>query len=403
MHYGVLVMETKLVKLSNVAVINPRLRLAKNEVARKIPMEALTPFQKKIDSYSFEKYSGGVKFQNGDTLVARITPSLENGKTSYVDILDADEVAFGSTEFIVLRADKHVLNEEYLYYIATSNDFRQVAIQSMTGTSGRQRVQNEAISNYELELPPLDVQQQIVFFLDSIDTKIELNQQINNNLLKITDDMFNRVYLGNELVKNSGKVKLSSIIRTKSGTFNPKKTSEVFVNHFSMPAFDAARFPVINAASGIKSNKNIVEPFSILVSKMNPDVKRVWLPNTSKKLLNVASTEFLTFNADAPEMQAFVYAVVNDKRYQKYLESNTTGSTNSRQRVLPKVAYSYEIPYVKEAAQQFGFQIVDIIDMIKLNKEQNQHLIRLRNILLPKLLAGDIDLSNIETVMNNNA
>lgn len=403
MHYGVLVMETKLVKLSNVAVINPRLRLAKNEVARKIPMEALTPFQKKIDSYSFEKYSGGVKFQNGDTLVARITPSLENGKTSYVDILDADEVAFGSTEFIVLRADKHVLNEEYLYYIATSNDFRQVAIQSMTGTSGRQRVQNEAISNYELELPPLDVQQQIVFFLDSIDTKIELNQQINNNLLKITDDMFNRVYLGNELVKNSGKVKLSSIIRTKSGTFNPKKTSEVFVNHFSMPAFDAARFPVVNAASGIKSNKNIVEPFSILVSKMNPDVKRVWLPNTSKKLLNVASTEFLTFNADAPEMQAFVYAVVNDKRYQKYLESNTTGSTNSRQRVLPKVAYSYEIPYVKEAAQQFGFQIVDIIDMIKLNKEQNQHLIRLRNILLPKLLAGDIDLSNIETVMNNNA
>lgn len=136
---------------------------------------------------------------------------------------------------------------------------------------------------------------------------------------------------------------------------------------------------------------------------MNPDVKRVWLPNTSKELLNVASTEFLTFNADVPEMQAFVYAVVNDKRYQTYLESNTTGSTNSRQRVLPRVAYSYEIPYVKEVAQQFGFQIMDIIDMIKLNKEQNQHLIRLRNVLLPKLLAGDIDLSNIETVMNNNA
>lgn len=401
MHYGVLVMETKLVKLSDVAIINPRLRLKKNEVARKIPMEALTPFQKNIDSYSFEKYSGGVKFQNGDTLVARITPSLENGKTSYVDILDADEVAFGSTEFIVLRANKSVLNEEYLYYIATSNNFRQVAIQSMTGTSGRQRVQNEAVSNYELELPSLDIQRQIVQILDAVDSKIELNQQINKNLLKLIDGMFNRVYLGSELVKNASRVKLSSIIRTKSGTFNPKKTSEVFVNHFSMPAFDAARFPVVNTASDIKSNKNVVEPFSILVSKMNPDVKRVWLPNTSKELLNVASTEFLTFNADVPEMQAFVYAVVNDKRYQKYLESNATGSTNSRQRVLPRVAYSYEIPYVKEVAQQFGFQIVDIMDMIKLNKEQNQHLIRLRNVLLPKLLAGDIDLSNIKTVMNN--
>ncbi|MCQ2007876.1 restriction endonuclease subunit S [Limosilactobacillus fermentum] len=394
-------METKLVKLSDVAIINPRLRLKKNEVARKIPMEALTPFQKNIDSYSFEKYSGGVKFQNGDTLVARITPSLENGKTSYVDILDADEVAFGSTEFIVLRANKSVLNEEYLYYIATSNNFRQVAIQSMTGTSGRQRVQNEAVSNYELELPSLDIQRQIVQILDAVDSKIELNQQINKNLLKLIDGMFNRVYLGSELVKNASRVKLSSIIRTKSGTFNPKKTSEVFVNHFSMPAFDAAIFPVVNTASDIKSNKNVVEPFSILVSKMNPDVKRVWLPNTSKELLNVASTEFLTFNADVPEMQAFVYAVVNDKRYQKYLESNATGSTNSRQRVLPRVAYSYEIPYVKEVAQQFGFQIVDIMDMIKLNKEQNQHLIRLRNVLLPKLLAGDIDLSNIKTVMNN--
>lgn len=401
MHYGVLVMETKLVKLSDVSIINPRLRLKKNEVARKIPMEALTPFQKNIDSYSFEKYSGGVKFQNGDTLVARITPSLENGKTSYVDILDADEVAFGSTEFIVLRANKSVLNEEYLYYIATSNNFRQVAIQSMTGTSGRQRVQNEAVSNYELELPSLDIQRQIVQILDAVDSKIELNQQINKNLLKLIDGMFNRVYLGSELVKNASRVKLSSIIRTKSGTFNPKKTSEVFVNHFSMPAFDAAIFPVVNTASDIKSNKNVVEPFSILVSKMNPDVKRVWLPNTSKELLNVASTEFLTFNADVPEMQAFVYAVVNDKRYQKYLESNATGSTNSRQRVLPRVAYSYEIPYVKEVAQQFGFQIVDIMDMIKLNKEQNQHLIRLRNVLLPKLLAGDIDLSNIKTVMNN--
>ena len=201
------------------------------------------------------------------------------------------------------------------YYIATSNNFRQVAIQSMTGTSGRQRVQNEAVSNYELELPSLDIQRQIVQILDAVDSKIELNQQINKNLLKLIDGIFNRVYLGSELVKNASRVKLSSIIRTKSGTFNPKKTSEVFVNHFSMPAFDAARFPVVNTASDIKSNKNVVEPFSILVSKMNPDVKRVWLPNTSKELLNVASTEFLTFNADVPEMQAFVYAVVNDKRY----------------------------------------------------------------------------------------
>ncbi|MGY0268616.1 restriction endonuclease subunit S, partial [Limosilactobacillus fermentum] len=294
-----------------------------------------------------------------------------------------------------------VLDNEFLYYYLQGSYMQQqIGFNEGTGATVS-NIRIPILLSMRMELPALNLQRQMVQVLDAVDSKIELNQQINKNLLKLIDGIFNRVYLGSELVKNASRVKLSSIIRTKSGTFNPKKTSEVFVNHFSMPAFDAARFPVVNTASDIKSNKNVVEPFSILVSKMNPDVKRVWLPNTSKELLNVASTEFLTFNADVPEMQAFVYAVVNDKRYQKYLESNATGSTNSRQRVLPRVAYSYEIPYVKEVAQQFGFQIVDIMDMIKLNKEQNQHLIRLRNVLLPKLLAGDIDLSNIKTVMNN--
>jgi type I restriction enzyme S subunit len=252
-----------------------------------------------------------------------------------------------------------------------------------------------------MELPVLDLQRQIVQIVDAVDSKIELNKQMSKNLVKLIDDIFNRVYLGNELVKNASRVRLSSIVRINSGTFNPKKTSEVFVNHFSMPAFDATKFPVVDAVSNIKSNKNIIEAFSVLVSKMNPDVKRVWLPNTSTELMNIASTEFLTFNADTPEMQAFIYSVVNDKRYQKFLEANTTGSTNSRQRVLPKVAYSYEIPYVKELAQQLGSDLVELVDLIKVNKEQNQHLVKLRDLLLPRLLAGDIDLSNIETVMNN--
>lgn len=302
------------------------------------------------------------------------------------------------TTYYVTREDLKDLDIYFAYYL-----LQFLPLQEMNTDSAVPGLNRNNLYSIPVKIPDLATQVTVANILQTIDKKIQLNQQIDKNLLKLIDGMFNRVYLGSDLVKNASKVKLSSIIRTKSGTFNPKKSSEVFVNHFSMPAFDATRFPIVDAASDIKSNKNVVEPFSILVSKMNPDVKRVWLPNTSKELLNVASTEFLTFNADVPEMQAFVYAVVNDKRYQTYLESNTTGSTNSRQRVLPRVAYSYEIPYVKEVAQQFGFQIMDIIDMIKLNKEQNQHLIRLRNVLLPKLLAGDIDLSNIETVMNNNA
>ncbi|QFR68198.1 restriction endonuclease subunit S [Furfurilactobacillus rossiae] len=376
-------MENRIVRLGDVITANyGRALPKKNRVSGKIPVYG----------------SSGVTDYHNRSIVDG--PAIIIGRKGNIGSVFLTENSFYpiDTTYYVTREDLKDLDIYFAYYL-----LQFLPLQEMNTDSAVPGLNRNNLYSIPVKIPDLATQVTVADILQTIDKKIQLNQQIDKNLLKLIDGMFNRAYLGSELVENASRVKLSSIIRTKSGTFNPKKSSEVFVNHFSMPAFDATRFPIVDAASDIKSNKNVVEPFSILVSKMNPDVKRVWLPNTSKELLNVASTEFLTFNADVPEMQAFVYAVVNDKRYQKYLESNTTGSTNSRQRVLPRVAYSYEIPYVKEAAQQFGFQIMDIIDMIKLNKEQNQHLIRLRNVLLPKLLAGDIDLSNIETVMNNNA
>lgn len=394
-------METKTVRLGDVANVNPRLPLTKGTVARKIPMEALTAHQRHIDSFFYEKYSGGVKFQNGDTLVARITPSLENGKTSYVDLLDKDEIAFGSTEFIVLRAKNKLILPKFLYYISISDDFRQMAIQSMTGTSGRQRVQSESVINYEFSLPDIEKQTAIVDLLDAIDQKLKINQQINKNLLKLINNIYLREYFANPQVALADHVALSDLIQTKTKTFNPKKTSETLVNHFSMPAFDEDQYPIIDKVTSIKSNKNIVEPFSVLVSKMNPQVKRVWLPNISDKILNVASTEFLTFTADSAEMQAFIFAIVNNKSYKQFLMSNTTGSTNSRQRVLPRVAYSFEIAFNRIKAERLGELLVPFLEKIKLTKSEIQRLKKLRALLLPKLLSESINLSSMEEAMKN--
>jgi len=144
----------KWVKLGDVVIINPNETLKKGIIAKKVPMEALLPFTKKVQFFVFEKYNGGVKFKNGDTLVARITPSLENGKTVYVDLLDDDEIGFGSTEFIVLREKSRITDKQFIYYFAISNDFRDIAIKSMTGSSGRQRVQNEVVKEFEFPLPP---------------------------------------------------------------------------------------------------------------------------------------------------------------------------------------------------------------------------------------------------------
>jgi len=95
----------------------------------------------------------GMRFMNDDTLVARITPCLENGKTAYVDFLSEGEVGWGSTEFIVLRS-RPPLPTEFSYCLARSQEFREFAIQNMTGTSGRQRVPADALSHYRMVGPP---------------------------------------------------------------------------------------------------------------------------------------------------------------------------------------------------------------------------------------------------------
>ena len=114
--------------LSDVIDFNPKEELKKGKTAKKIAMEELHPFDKKVNGFTLAEYFGGAKFRNGDTLLARITPCLENGKTAYVDILEKDEIAFGSTEFIVMRAKPGVTDEAFIYYLATSPAFRAVVV-----------------------------------------------------------------------------------------------------------------------------------------------------------------------------------------------------------------------------------------------------------------------------------
>ena len=174
--------EEKKYKLKDFIQFNPTEKIAKGELRRKIAMEQLSPFTRYVDSINFEKYNGGTKFRNGDTIMARITPCLENGKTAYVSSLNENEVAFGSTEYIVLRNIDHISNSKYIYYLATSPMIRELAIKSMVGSSGRQRIQQSVLENFEMELPALHKQQQIASILSSLDDKIELNRRINDNL-----------------------------------------------------------------------------------------------------------------------------------------------------------------------------------------------------------------------------
>ena len=180
--------EWKTVRAADFMDFNPRLSIKKGTVATKISMDKLRPFTKAVPSVEQAEFSGGTKFANGDTIMARITPCLENGKTAFVDCLRENEIAFGSTEFIVLRAKPGVSDPQFVYYLATSPEFRNVAIKSMVGSSGRQRVQQPVLENLELTVPKLPEQEKIGRFLAELDDKIALNERVNDNFPKKTNN-----------------------------------------------------------------------------------------------------------------------------------------------------------------------------------------------------------------------
>ena len=169
-------------KIKDCIDINPRERLAKGTVAKKIAMVVVQPFCRDIPSYEIADYTGGTKFRNGDTIMARITPCLENGKIALVNILQENEIGFGSTEYIVFRAKNGITEPYFVYYLICSSVIRDIAIKSMVGSSGRQRVQTDVVANIQLELPELDEQKKIASILKALDDKIELNKSINKNL-----------------------------------------------------------------------------------------------------------------------------------------------------------------------------------------------------------------------------
>ena len=142
----------KAARLSEVVEINPPRSLKKGQAAPYLDMANMPTDGHNPGAVIDRPYGSGMRFVNGDTLVARITPCLENGKTAYVDFLEDGAVGWGSTEYIVLRP-KAPLPAEFAYCLARSTGFREFAIQNMSGTSGRQRVSAPTLSQFALPVP----------------------------------------------------------------------------------------------------------------------------------------------------------------------------------------------------------------------------------------------------------
>ena len=139
--------------LSEVAIINPARTLKKGKVAIYLDMKNMPTAGSFPSTWEKKEYAGGMKFQNHDTIMARITPCLENGKVAYVNFLQNEEVAFGSTEYIVMTTNDDFM-PELLYYLCRDESFKSYATKNMNGSSGRQRVSGETIGKYKIAIPP---------------------------------------------------------------------------------------------------------------------------------------------------------------------------------------------------------------------------------------------------------
>lgn len=181
--------------VSDVAYLNPKRQLSKNQVARCIDMSQLSTSGAFPSGWDMKPFNGGMRFINGDTLLARITPCLENGKTAYIDFLDKKEVAFGSTEYIVL-APREGVPPEYLYCLARYPAFVDYAVKNMNGSSGRQRVSADTIGKFVMNHPSEDALRNFGDIATALFMKMRYNSFENLRLVSLRDAILPRLISG---------------------------------------------------------------------------------------------------------------------------------------------------------------------------------------------------------------
>lgn len=311
------------------------------------------------------------------------------GTIGIVDFIDykLDSASLTENAVRIRSFNESVLSTKFLSYFLKSNQGQN---ETFIRTVGSTQPKLAITRIKDINIPIIDIksQQKISNILSTIDEKITLNKNLIANLEEISQTLFKRWFVdfefpdenGNPYKSSGGEmvdselgeipegwevVKLKDIVYQKKDTFNPKKSNELKVLHFSLPAFDSSQNPVIDDVNAIKSNKWIIDENCILFSKMNPSTRRIWLTSNDGKYLNVASSEFVVLKSDNSYKNAFIYNICTSDKFSEFLNSNTTGSTNSRQRVKPDIAISYKLAFHNETSMLFSNKVEPYLEKIK--------------------------------------
>ena len=299
----------------------------------------------------------------------------------------------------IVRANPQKAVPSYLLYFLQLN--KEYLLQLAAGGATRNALTKEMINNLELELPSIEDQQKIAAILDDIQARIDCNNAINENLEQQARAVFQAWFIDYEPFGGVAPsawhpATLGQIAELKTDSWSPAKNPDVVVEHYSIPAFDEQHYPVFEIAAGIKSNKYILNSNSVMISKLNPDTKRIWRP-LCLSAHSVCSTEFIVYEAKKQEQRDYIYSILDSTPFLNYLCSHTTGSTNSRQRATPKSTLDFTLCLPPDSVIEDFCQIVTpMYDLIASNIVENQSLAKTRDSLLPRLMSGELDVSAVQ-------
>ena len=358
----------------------------------------LIPHSKQIYDYIVEPYNGGAKFQNGDTIMARITPCLENGKHAYINILDKDEIAYGSTEYIVLCGKADVTDNEFVYYFSHSPIFKNTAIKSMVGSSGRQRAQTDVLKELIVNVPiSISDQKEIAGILSSLDAKIETNNKLNEKLEEMAQAIFKSWFVDFEPFKDKpfhetelGMIpegwevgSLSDIATITMGqspcgtSYNENGEGIIFYQGRTEFGF---RFPSIRLYTTAPSR--FAEVGSTLMSVRAP------VGDINMALLRCCIGRGVASIKSNCDCDSYIYYLMKSlkKRFDIYNGEGTVFGSVGRDTLRGMLI---TIP-PSSVISDFEMNISKIDSRIKTNELESQRLASLRDTLLPRLMSGEL-------------
>lgn len=294
----------------------------------------------------------------------------------------------------------------YIYYTLNSLDLRGY----ITG-SAQPKFTQENLARVELDLPEYAVQCKTAIALTTIDAKIANNNAICADLEAMAKLIYDYWFVQFDFPDENGKPYKTSggkmvwneelkreipegwDVKTISDIASLETTSvfpnaEIFYHHYSIPAFDEARNPTYENGKDISSNKYIVPSNCVLVSKLNPQFKRIWLVHNPSENA-ICSTEFLPIKALKSDV-SFLYAVLSSDAFSIHLRQKASSSTGSRKRIDPENCMSFQFAYNKNVAHYFCKKVTALFELASGIPGENKQLVSLRDFLLPMLMNGQV-------------